>query len=487
MSKDSGAVTKPTLVLDLDGTLIRNDLTFELFALCARANPILFVFALFKAMFDRAGAKRLLAARFQRHINPAELPYQPEILDLAARYKSEGHQVELVSGSDEALVSQVARHLDLKFHKGSTPGTNLTAAQKAAFLVQRHGENFVYAGNSKSDYPVWRAGQGGYAINAPSGAFRLKKPDGTPVSVTELVAPQSELPALWRSLRLHQWAKNLLLFIVPAIQIVNLEQMDFVRLSLAFLCFSMLASATYVLNDLFDIQDDRQHRTKRNRPLANGTLSIPIAAWFLLLIIPATIYIAFFITPSFGWVSVTYFIVTAIYSFRLKRIAVADVFTLAGLFSSRVIAGAYVVDFPPSGWLLTFIGSFFLSLAIGKRFVEVRALEPGKAVAGRGYIAGDTIPLLAAGASIGTIAVLAMLIYGLSAPITVFNSETVVLVGSALLLAWVLRFWLLAGRGEITDDPVEYAVKDKTSLTLLAAISLIFAYDLTGPLWQNLF
>lgn len=485
-NEDADAVVKPTLVLDLDGTLIRNDLTFELFALCARWNPILFVYAMFKAITDRASAKRLLAARYQSHIDPSGLPYQPEILALAELYRNQGHPVELVSGSDEAIVRSVAEHLHIPFYKGSVPGANLTASRKAQFLKQRHGENFIYAGNSRSDFPVWRAGLGGYGINAPERSYHLKRDNGTPVQVSRLGARRREIGALVRGLRLHQWAKNLLIFIVPAIQISHLNLIDGMHLLLAFVCFSSLASATYLLNDLFDIQEDRRHGRKAKRPLANGDLTVPFAIWFVILIIPAVVFLSFLLDTNFGWVCIAYLIGTGVYSLRLKRVAVADVFALAGLFSMRVIAGAFIIDYPPSGWLLTFIGAFFLSLAIGKRFIEVMALAPDASVAGRGYQAVDSVPLLAAGTASGVVAVLALLIYGLSAPVTVFNSEIVVLIGASLLLAWVLRFWLLAGRNEVTDDPVVYAVKDKTSLSLLAIISAVFAYDLTGPMWQSL-
>jgi len=484
-NEKADAVVKPTLVLDLDGTLIRNDLTFELFALCARWNPVLFVYAVYKAITDRASAKRLLAARYKNHIDPSGLPYRPEILALAELYKNQGHPIELVSGSDEAIVKSIAQHLHIDFYKGSVPGTNLTSARKAQFLKQRHGENFLYAGNSRSDYAVWRAGLGGYGINAPERSYHLKRDNGSPVQVSRLGPRRREISALIRGLRLHQWAKNLLIFIVPAIQISHLTLNDALSLFLAFLCFSALASATYLLNDLFDIQDDRKHRRKAKRPLANGDLSVPFAIWSVLLTIPAGLFFAFFLNSNFGWVCIAYLIGTGLYTLCFKRIAVGDVFTLAGLFSMRVIAGAFIIEYPPSGWLLTFIGTFFLSLAIGKRFVEVLTLEPGASVPGRGYQAVDSIPLLAMGAASGVVAVMAMLIYGLSAPITVFKSEIVVLLGSTLLLAWVLRFWLLAGRGEISDDPVVYAVKDKTSLALLTCISAVFAYDLTGPMWQS--
>lgn len=480
-------MSKPALVLDLDGTLIRNDLTYELFVLCARWNPILLIYAVFVAFADRAKAKRLLAEKFGRQIDVARLPYEPKTLELLETYRSNGHDVALVSGSDERLVKSIAQHLKIDSFKGSSPGTNLTSTRKAAYLTETYGRNFRYAGNSKADFAVWRAGQGGYGVNAPEKAYRLKTTDGSDTPVNKLVERQNEWAALLRGLRIHQWAKNSLLFVVPMIQITNLNAADFLSLFWAFFCFSLLASATYILNDLFDIQDDRQHQTKRKRPLASGRLSVPLAVWFTLLSIPSAILLSFAINSAFGTALLAYLVVTILYSFRLKRVAVVDVFTLAGLFSLRVIAGGYVVAYPPSGWLLTFIGTFFLSLAIGKRFIEVHALEDAAVVAGRGYVSSDAVPLLATGAATGAIAVLALLIYGLSAPITVFNSETVVLVASTLLLSWVLRFWLLAGRGEITADPVEYAIKNRTSLTILAAISLILISDLTGPMWQNLF
>jgi 4-hydroxybenzoate polyprenyltransferase len=408
-------VGKPVLVLDLDGTLIRNDLTFELFVLCARWNPVLLFYVLFVALRDRAKAKHLLAQRYGRHIDVARLPYEPKVLDLIETHRRDGHEIALVSGSEESLVKSIAQHLKIGAFKGSTPGTNLTSDRKAAYLKKAYGDNFLYAGNSTADFSVWRAGKGGFGVNAPNKAFQLKTADGAVVPVEKLLDRQNEWLALFRGLRVHQWAKNSLLFVVPMIQITNLDLSDCVSLLWAFLFFSLLASATYILNDLFDIQDDRQHHSKRNRPLASGQLSVPLAVWFTVLAIPSAVFLSFLISSAFAFALVAYLVVTVLYSFRIKRIAVADVFTLAGLFSIRVIAGGYVVGYPPSGWLLTFIGAFFLSLAIGKRFIEVHALEEATVVAGRGYVSSDAVPLLATGAATGTIAVLALLIYGLSA------------------------------------------------------------------------
>ncbi len=477
----------PPLVLDLDGTLIRNDLTFELCVLCARWRPILLFRILFIAIFDRGRAKRILAEHFADYIDPETLPYESDVLRLVRKYKESGRSIELVSGSDEQIVAAIARKHNIACFKGSKAGLNLIARRKADYLTARHGSNFLYVGNAKSDFAVWRAGRGGYGVNAPAKSYALTAEDGSRVQISELVPRRNELRALVKSLRLHQWAKNLLLLIVPALQIIHLSATDGLKLLAAFFCFSLLASATYLINDLFDIQDDRRHRSKRLRPLADGMLSIPIAITFVVVILPSSLFTAFLIDRTFGAVLFLYLIITTLYSFGLKRLAIVDVFTLASLFSIRVIAGAFLIEYPPSGWLLSFIGCFFLSLAIGKRYVELLTLDGKIRTPGRGYLASDVGPLLASGAGSGMIAVLAMLIYGLSAPVTVFNSESAVLLGCGLLLAWIMRFWLLAGRREISDDPVVYAIRDRTSLTLLGMISFFFALDLTSPLWISLF
>ena len=164
------SVSGPTLVLDLDGTLIRNDLTFELFVLCARWSPIFFLQVAFKALFDRSTAKRLLAERYALLIDPSALPYDPDVLDLVEACKRGGQSIELVSGSDEQLVGEIAKHNDIAFFKGSTSQTDLTASRKAEFLVDRHGSNFLYIGNSKADASVWQVSQGGMASMLLAGA-----------------------------------------------------------------------------------------------------------------------------------------------------------------------------------------------------------------------------------------------------------------------------------------------------------------------------
>ena len=324
-------------------------------------------------------------------------------------------------------------------------------------------------------------------MNAPSQSYRLKKADGSIACVEKLSEKHTPIKPLIKAMRPHQWAKNALLFVVPALFLPKLTIHDGANLILAFVCFSLLASATYILNDLFDMPDDREHHSKHKRPLASGLLGVPLAVAFMAIIIPACIVLSFFISTIFGITTAIYGITTISYSFRLKRIPVLDVFILAGLFMIRVIAGANVVGYPPTGWLLTFIGTFFLSLALGKRYVEVmRSRDKGK-VSGRGYVIQDEIPLLTAGTSVGFASVIVLLIYGLLSSTVVFNFQLTVLLSAAILATWMLRFWIIAGRGELNDDPVVYAIKDRTSFTYLALIGLLMGFDITRPLWATLF
>ncbi|MEP1144736.1 MAG: UbiA family prenyltransferase [Henriciella sp.] len=478
-------MSSKTLVLDLDGTLVRNDLTHELLILCLRWKPHLLLIALVTLFRSKSDGKRFLAERFGEKIEAKHLPYQQAVLDLMEDHRSSGAAIEIVSGSDELLVRKIADHVGVDFHKGSTPGQNLTSISKAKFLVERHGSNFIYVGNSTADYAIWQVADRGYGVDAPSGAYNLSRDDGSKAAVTPLVEGGKSIRPLIKAMRLHQWAKNLLLFLVPALFISSLTAISVIQLIAAFLCFSFLASSTYILNDLFDIPDDRAHRTKHKRPLASGRLSIPLAVLMIGLTVPVTFVLSYFISSSFSVILIAYAFATIAYSFRLKRLPIIDVFVLAGLFTGRVVAGAYVINEPPSGWLLAFIGSFFLALAIGKRYIEVRNYDADDAIPGRGYYAADKPILLNSGISAGFASVISLLIYGLLAPSVLFNFEISIFACATILTSWLMRFWLLAGRGQINDDPVIFAIKDKTSFLTLMLIGLIFLFDITRPFWSN--
>ena len=476
-----------TLVIDLDGTLIRSDTTHELLVLCARWAPLLLPLALFKFLKDKSAAKRWLVEKFGHHLDPEHLPYEDEVLTLIRDHAEAGGDVWLVSGGDHELVGRVADHLGFfSRYQGSEPGRNLTSARKAEFLKQELS-GYSYAGNSNHDLAVWQQSTEGYAFRAPKKAFSVKSEKGDPVLVHEKVPRSGSFRPLRKTMRLHQWAKNILVFVVPGLLISELQPYDFVKVFLAFICFGLMASGTYILNDLFDIPDDRRHATKKLRQIADGRLSVPAAVAAMTGLILVSLIGALLLNWNFAVVLVIYGIVTVSYSFRLKRLPIIDVFILAGLFSLRVWGGAEVVSETVSAWFMMFIGLVFLSLALAKRYVEIRKSAAGGKISGRGYRYEDAPMILAFGAGTSNAAVLALAIYGLLAPTRLIDNAFVMMVVACLVGGWFMRIWLVAGRGELNDDPVLFAVKDKVSLACLVIVGGLMGAESLRPVWSQWF
>jgi 4-hydroxybenzoate polyprenyltransferase len=476
------------LIVDLDGTLIRSDMTHELFVLCLRWAPHMLFYAAYLLLTDRPRAKRWMTERFGHHIDPAFLPYEAAATGMIERHRDGGGEVWLVSGSDHELVGRIAEHVGLfSRFEGTRPGTNLTSGNKAAFLTETLPDGFLYAGNSSQDIAVWQKSYGGFAFSAPRAAFDVKTPEGEPVQLDEVVPKSGKLQPLRRAMRLHQWAKNILIFVVPGLTLAQLTVGHFVELVAGFICFGLMASGTYILNDLFDVQDDRRHATKRMRQIADGRLSVPLALVAIAVFVGGSLAGAFLLQFAFGVVLAIYAAVTIAYSFRLKRIPVLDVFVLAGLFSLRVWAGAEIISSPPSAWLMMFIGLVFLSLALAKRYVEIRKAEAGGKISGRGYVAEDAPMVLAFGAATANASVLSLVIYGLLAPNRLIDNPMTMTVVACIIAAWFMRLWMVAVRGELHDDPVLYAIKDRVSLGCLALVAGFLAAESLRPVWSQWF
>lgn len=339
-------MSKSVLVLDLDGTLIRGDITQELLILCARRMPLHLPYAILLLIVNRSKAKRFMSERLHQYIDPALLPYEPAVFDLVEKYRKDGHKIGLVSGTDEILVEKIAGYLGLDFFKGSTPGVNLTAHRKAKFLTDNYGENFIYAGNSKADFAVWKLAEKGYGINAPGKSYRLRRASEVEAEVEQLVKKRGEIRALFTAMHPQRWALSLLIFLVPLFVRDRLAPDDWRLLVAGLIAFSVFSSATYILDDLFDIADDRAHHSKHARPLASGALSIRTALIFLAIAFPLSIAGAFVIAPLFGIVTIAYgLLVTAALS-RLKRVPVLNIVLFASLFVMPVLGGAAIAGAP---------------------------------------------------------------------------------------------------------------------------------------------
>lgn len=294
---------------------------------------------------------------------------------------------------------------------------------------------------------------------------------------TDLPLRTASWPHLWfRALRVHQWAKNLLLLLAP-LAAHRAPAPDLVLgVAVSFLSFSLLASSVYLINDIEDVDHDRAHPTKRRRPLASGQLTVGAAAGAAALLAAIAFGLALSLPPTFRLVWAAYLALSTAYSFGLKRVVVLDVMVLGALYTSRVVAGAAAVDVPLSRWFLAFTVFFFSSLALLKRLVEsIGVAERAEdLVAGRGWRAADVPVLLGFGAACSVASALVYCLYITSDEVRrLYERPDVLWLGLPVFLYWLGRVWLLAHRGEVHEDPVLFALRDRSSYLVGAAMAAV--------------
>ena len=453
----------PVLVVDLDGTLLRSGLLLESFwSAFGRdwRSPFTSLIAL---MSGRAALNRFLAQA--ANLDATTLPYDREVIAYIATWRARGGKTALVTTSDQTLAEQVADHLQLfdEVH-GSDRGVNLKGAAKAAFLADHFSvEGYDYIGDAAADLPVWKLSRKAITVNAN---LALK-------NRTERLGPEAEhlitrnrsLGPYFTALRPHQWLKNTLVFL-PMLVAHRLDGAAILQASLAFICFSLVASSVYVLNDLIDLSADRAHPRKRLRPLASGSVPIAHGTWMApgLLVLGAGL--AIFLGWRFALVMTAYYGLTTAYSLSLKRLVVIDICVLAGLYTLRIIAGGVATDQLISMWLLAFSIFFFLSLAAVKRQAElVDNAERGKlAATGRGYQVADLPIISMIALCSGYVSVLVLALYVNSPIVRDLYPQPRALGGiCGILLYWLTYMVMITHRGSMPDDPVVYAAKDRTS------------------------
>lgn len=461
------------LVVDLDGTLIRSDLLVESLIGMLAADPATALRLPFWLARGRSTLKAQIAGRAV--VEPRSLPLVEEFVDFIRTEKARGRRVYMASASDERLARSLADSLGLFDGVfGSDGVVNLRGKHKAALLCREFGQGaFDYAGDSRADLPVWGCARLAIAVNCSSGtlrALRRIKPDAI------CLAPRKvHLLDYVRALRMHQWAKNALLFL-PMLTAHAISMANLGVLCLAFLAFSLVASSVYLTNDLIDLPADRDHATKRRRPFASGTVPILHGVLMAPFLLSAGAAVAMAVAPLLLWILLFYFAVTLSYSLALKRQPVIDVLALAGLYTLRVIAGAAALKLPLSAWLLAFSMFLFLCLAFVKRYTELKArLDAGESnPRGRGYYLMD-IPILGtlAGAA-GYAAVVVLALYVNSpAVVDLYARPGGLWLVCVLLLFWISRILLLAHRGEVHEDPVVFALTDRTSLITVALVAAV--------------
>lgn len=277
------------------------------------------------------------------------------------------------------------------------------------------------------------------------------------------------------AMRPHQWVKNILIFapLVLSFQFLNIKSIT--EAVLAFFAFSFTASGLYIINDLLDIEADKAHPTKRNRPFASGRLSKGWGISQSAIILVLAFGIATLLNPKFLAVLIIYGAISASYSFKLKQIVLLDVSLLAVLYTLRIIAGTFAVTLELSYWLIVFSIFIFTSLAMVKRVSELYNLKiQGKEeVGGRGYTVHDHEIMSAMGAASGFVAVLVLALY-IHDPLTAerySHPEWLWMIVPSILY-WIGRVWIIAHRGQMNEDPVVFAVRDKVSYLILLFIAI---------------
>lgn len=465
------------LCVDLDGTLIKSDSLFDAVCQFMHRSPA----RLWQLPLWLAGGRAHLKAEVARcaPLNASRLPYNTEVLSYLRAERREGRQLYLTTGADGPLAERVAAYLGIFAGVLASDGvTNLTSGRKLALLKTRFGE-FDYIGNSRADLPLLASAGQAMVANPTLGlriALGLRR-----IPVARIFLDRRPLPrTLLKAIRIHQWAKNILL-LAPLALSHKLHAAGIGAVIAAFFCFSFMASASYLFNDLLDIDSDRRHPVKRFRPFAAGDLPVTGGVALAILLIAASVVILPLLPHQFAlWLAV-YIVATTAYSFYLKQVALVDVLMLSGLYTLRLLAGGAATGTEISHWLAGFSIFLFLSLAMVKRFSEIENLrERGlTATHGRGYLVADLEQIRSFGTACATAAVVVFSLY-ISRPDVeaLYKHAGRLWLIVPLMLFWLYRVWLLGSRGEMDGDPVIFALRDRISLlvglcVLAAAISAL--------------
>jgi 4-hydroxybenzoate polyprenyltransferase len=463
------------LCVDLDGTLIYTDTLMESMILAIRKKPyILFLLPLWiirgRYYFKMKIGKIALP-------NPETLPFRKDVLEYLEQEKEKGRKIVLATATIKEIADSVAGYLGIfDMVLGSENSNNLRSKHKRNQLVELFGEKgFDYAGDSRADLAVWKAAENAILVE-PSAGILNKVKEATKIEKI-FNEKNNKFILLIKEIRIHQWLKNLLIFtpLLLAHKITNVNL--FISAALAFLSFSFVASAVYVLNDLLDLESDRLHPRKRYRPFASGNLHLQsgfiIAPLF---IIAGGLISTIFLPISFSIYLLIYIVLTSAYSLSLKKLPIFDVVILACLYTLRLVSGAAAVDVAMSPWLLGFSIFLFLSLAFIKRYQELLVMrEQNKAESkGRGYMVNDMNLILNLGPVCGYMSVLVLALYvNGKEVVSLYRTPEILWLVVILHLFWISRMWLLAYRGKMDDDPMVFTEKDLMSYVIGLIVAVL--------------
>lgn len=464
------------ICVDLDGTLVKSDTLVDSLLVLLRTHPAQLIGLPASSLRGKAAFKAYVTAHVS--LDVVHLPYNRPVLQYLQEEHRKGRHIYLATGANEALARRVADHLGIFTDVlGSDNSTNLTGNKKLNGLRNRIGDTpFDYIGNDSPDLPLLAQAAEAMVANPSLRLRRKMRPSGLkPARVFQ--ERRHPIQSALKCIRPHQWAKNLLIFL-PLLLSHDVTAAHLLAALVAFCCLSFTASATYVINDLLDIEADRHHPRKRLRPFASGDLSafsgLGVVAVFLTLSFAG----ARLLPLTFSLWLLVYIVATLSYSLYLKRVALLDVLVLSGLYTLRLLIGGAATHTVISHWLAGFAIFLFLSLAIVKRFAELENLRASGAPPknGRGYLVADMEQIRAFGtaSAFAAVVVFANYISGQNV-ISLYRHPAMLWLIVPLMILWLCRVWLLASRGELSEDPVVFALTDRVSLLIGGAVAVITA------------
>jgi 4-hydroxybenzoate polyprenyltransferase len=435
------------LCVDVDSLLGRVNLLAESLLGSIKRRPIILALLPLWVLSGRAAFKSRLASLAD--IDASVVPYPAEAVSVIRNVRNEGRQVWLITRNHLRYAKAIGDHLG-PFDRilAATDEVNLAERDKGLRLEQLLG-----------------AGGFEHLTFKPSKA-----------------SPGSQIRTWLKAIRLHQWAKNALIFVPVVTAHAVLDFPIVLSAFIAFLSMGLCASATYIVNDLLDLESDRHHARKRRRPFASGALSAKAGLAMALTLLAIGLAFAAMLPVGFMLILLTYIVVTLLYSFWFKRIASLDVMTLAGLYTLRVIAGALATGIKLSFWLLAFSLFLFLCLALAKRVAEL--IEHGRLVEanqrgsrdlrGREYTIDDTQMLQTLGSASGYIAVLILALYINSPEVaSLYATPWLLWLIAPVMLLWITRLWVVTSRGYMNEDPISFAIRDPETWATAAFTGLV--------------
>lgn len=471
---------KPELPLcvDLDNTLVHTNTLVETIVGALRKNPAWVFLIPLWALRGQAYLWSRLVVAFQP--SASTLPYAEPVVELVKREAATGRPLVLTTGAHEIVARSVASHLGQFTTVLATNGSvHLVGSAKAAALQSRYGQNgFDYVGDSREDMAVFRICRKAYVASAsPALARELQRaniaatflyPDGSPRRWSGFLA----------AIRPKQWVKNVLVF-VPLLlghRFADPQGLINTIATCALLCLA--SSAVYLLNDIFDVEVDRQHHSKRRRPFASGRLPIEWGGVAAIVLASLSVGLGWLVSPSVSIGLASYLAGTMLYSLWLKKLLIVDMILLASFYVFRVYLGSVATGIRISSWTALFCLFIFSGLAALKRYSELhnRVQQTTSSPNRRAYLLEDAMPLLSIGTSSFAGATVALGLYLGSPEVRgLYRTPDLLWLLCPILLGWTGRLWILGHRGELGDeDPVAFALRDRWSHVALLVAGLFF-------------